>query len=176
MFDTVIGPKSDPDAIDRLLEVLGGLGLEGTVYVGYPMVLVGDQPRAADGLLTCREHGVIVFDVRRDAMLAPPAQTAVRSPEPTAGSGPRARSVPQSHFRRALDRGGARGHSGSQCGSRSIAPHAPPTVRQAPPQPGLPRFSLRRPYTGCAREGSQPPSGSLKLSRIRLWLPVGTTP
>lgn len=76
VFDTVIGPKSDPDAIDRLLDVLGGLGLEGTLYVGYPMVLLGDQPHAVDALLTCRQHGVTVFNVRRNAIQMPPAQLA----------------------------------------------------------------------------------------------------
>jgi len=66
-LDTVIGPKSDPPSIDSLLALLAPLMLSGTAYVGYPLVTLPSGTTAVDVLLTCREHGVVVFDLCRGA-------------------------------------------------------------------------------------------------------------
>lgn len=78
MLDTVIGPKSDIAAIDRLLELLGALPLSGTAYVGYPLVVLPKGPAAVDLLLTCREHGVVVFDICRGAARLPETSVSRR--------------------------------------------------------------------------------------------------
>lgn len=71
MLETVIGPKSDPVSIDILLERLASMGLTGTVYTGYPLVTLPTGTAAVDVLLTCREHGVVVFDIYRGATQLP---------------------------------------------------------------------------------------------------------
>jgi superfamily I DNA and RNA helicase len=67
VLDTVIGPKSDAAAIDVLLQLLGSVELNGTAFVGYPFVMLPSGAAAIDLLLTCREHGIVVFDVCRGA-------------------------------------------------------------------------------------------------------------
>jgi superfamily I DNA and RNA helicase len=67
VFDNVIGPKSDAAAIDLLLERLNSIELTGTAYVGYPLVVLPSGTAAVDLLLTCREHGIVLFDICRGA-------------------------------------------------------------------------------------------------------------
>jgi superfamily I DNA and RNA helicase len=62
MLDLVIGERRNPIAADSLLDRLGGSALTGTLYLGYPILASYDQPILIDALLTCREHGVVVFD------------------------------------------------------------------------------------------------------------------
>lgn len=81
MLDMVIGPKSDPATIDLLLERLSSVDLTGTAYVGYPLVVLPSGTVAVDLLLTCREHGVVVFDVCRGATRLSRETTATRQRE-----------------------------------------------------------------------------------------------
>lgn len=82
MLDTVIGPKSDADSIDRLMELLNGMDLTGSVYVGYPLIVLPDgRTTAVDALLTCLEHGVIVFDLYPGATHLSPEQIVTRQRE-----------------------------------------------------------------------------------------------
>jgi superfamily I DNA and RNA helicase len=62
VFDTVIGDKKNAVASDLLLQTLSPMNLSGTVYIGYPVVAAGGKPVFVDALLTCIEHGVVVFD------------------------------------------------------------------------------------------------------------------
>jgi hypothetical protein len=81
VLDTVIGPKSDAAAIDVLLELLGSIELTGTAYIGYPFVMLPSGAAAVDLLLTCREHGIVVFDVCRGATQLPYEDIATRQRE-----------------------------------------------------------------------------------------------
>lgn len=62
VLDTVIGDKKNALASDLLLQTLSPLNLSGTIYIGYPVVASGSQPVFVDALLTCMEHGIVVFD------------------------------------------------------------------------------------------------------------------
>jgi superfamily I DNA and RNA helicase len=82
VLDKIIGPKSDADAVDRLLEQLAAMGLTGTVYVGYPLVVLPDgRPTAVDVLLTCLEHGVVIFDFYLGVSRLTPEQIGTRQRE-----------------------------------------------------------------------------------------------
>lgn len=67
MIDVVVGPKSDSEAVDSLLERLAPVSMTGTIYVGYPLVALPTGVRPVDLLLTCREHGIVIFDFQRGA-------------------------------------------------------------------------------------------------------------
>ena len=62
MLETVIGDRRNPAAAQSLLDVLTALDLHGTLYIGYPILASLDEPIVIDALLTCLEHGVVVFD------------------------------------------------------------------------------------------------------------------
>jgi superfamily I DNA and RNA helicase len=61
MLNIVIGQKKNVLAADRLIEVLRDVDLNGTLYLGYPVIASVDETFFIDGLLTCQEHGVVVF-------------------------------------------------------------------------------------------------------------------
>lgn len=175
MLDTVIGPKSDPEAIDRLLAFLSGLSLNGTLYIGYPLVVIGDQSRAVDAMLTCRDHGVIVFEFRRGAMLLPATQLASEVQQ----------------LRQAVSMALARSRKLTSGGRLIVEvrvitvdpsataplPETPaqPTVLQPPQQQGLPRFSLRRPSPEAPTEAPAPRRPHTDSGLVVGWYNLGAT-
>lgn len=63
-MDLVIGTSSNPAAVDRLVSELKTLSLTGaTLYIGYPILSTADQSVSLDAILTCLEHGIVVFDL-----------------------------------------------------------------------------------------------------------------
>jgi superfamily I DNA and RNA helicase len=63
-MDLVIGTNSNPAAVDRLVAELKSLTLtHATLYVGYPILATADQSYALDAILTCVEHGIVIFDL-----------------------------------------------------------------------------------------------------------------
>lgn len=50
------------------------MSLNGTLYIGYPVIASADETVTVDALLVCREHGLVVFSFRD---LAPPTGDAV---------------------------------------------------------------------------------------------------
>lgn len=62
MLDFVIGKKGNPKAVDALIDVLRNQDWDGTVYIGYPIFSVDESTAITDALLTCKEHGVVIFD------------------------------------------------------------------------------------------------------------------
>lgn len=63
-MDLVIGTRTNPAAVDRLISELKSIKLTGaTVYVGYPILTTAEHSISIDGILTCVEHGIIVFDL-----------------------------------------------------------------------------------------------------------------
>ncbi len=71
-LDFVFGPKSHPSAIDNLRTQLSAQPWAGSVYIGFPLLKVGGAFRAVDLLVTCREHGVVLFDLFDENVSAPP--------------------------------------------------------------------------------------------------------
>lgn len=73
MLEFVVGNKAHAGATDALLEDLREIdGLDGTVYVGYPLLLANNDLISVDSMLVTRQHGVVLFD-----LLPPPCDYAV---------------------------------------------------------------------------------------------------
>ena len=63
MLDFAFGTSRNDFATDTLVEAFEGMDLNGTLYVGYPLLASYEGIRQLDALLTCEEHGVIAFDL-----------------------------------------------------------------------------------------------------------------
>lgn len=63
MIDYVFGKKSNPQAVENLVDCLNRVDLNGTLYVGYPIFDVDEESLLTDALLVTQEHGVIAFDL-----------------------------------------------------------------------------------------------------------------
>lgn len=63
MLDIVFGKKSNPQAVNLLVEKLSGENLSGTLYVGYPVFAGVESASVTDALLTSEERGVVIFDL-----------------------------------------------------------------------------------------------------------------
>ena len=61
VLDIVYGPASQRPQTKQLVESLTQINLTGSLYLGYPILRVGDEQIATDALLTTLESGVIVF-------------------------------------------------------------------------------------------------------------------
>lgn len=46
----------------NLVDILQKVEWTGSLYLGYPLLASADDTTLIDALLTCEEHGVIVFD------------------------------------------------------------------------------------------------------------------
>src|SRR5687767_14724591 len=63
-MDLVIGTRNNPTAADRLIGELRGIKLtEATLYIGYPILPTADHSISVDAILTCVEHGIVLFDL-----------------------------------------------------------------------------------------------------------------
>lgn len=62
MLELVIGEKTNPLAADELIDVLTNIDINGTLYIGYPIIASPDEPILIDALLTTLEHGVVLID------------------------------------------------------------------------------------------------------------------
>jgi superfamily I DNA and RNA helicase len=64
MIDTIWGATAKPVASKQLAQVLGAMhGLDGTLYVGYPVIGTPDGPFPFDALLLSSQKGLVVFHV-----------------------------------------------------------------------------------------------------------------
>jgi superfamily I DNA and RNA helicase len=63
VLDIVFGKRNNPSAVGHLVEILQSTQWSGTLYVGYPVFGGDDSASVTDALLTCNEHGVVVFDL-----------------------------------------------------------------------------------------------------------------
>lgn len=67
-MDLVIGTRSNPVAVDRLVRELRAIPLTyATLYVGYPILSTADQSISLDAILTSVECGVTIFDLTSHA-------------------------------------------------------------------------------------------------------------
>jgi superfamily I DNA and RNA helicase len=65
-LDIVFGKKTNPHAVELLVNILKEQNWKGTLYVGYPIFASEDSSSVTDALLTCQEHGVVIFDLSTD--------------------------------------------------------------------------------------------------------------
>lgn len=60
-MDTVIGTVTNPIAIAELSQNLKRLHLDGTLYVGYPVLVSADETITVDAMLVSEKCGLVVF-------------------------------------------------------------------------------------------------------------------
>jgi superfamily I DNA and RNA helicase len=63
VLDLVIGKKQNPQAVEAVITALRQQPWHGTLYIGYPIFAGEEGSTLTDALLTCKEHGVVVFDL-----------------------------------------------------------------------------------------------------------------
>jgi superfamily I DNA and RNA helicase len=63
MLDIAFGERKNSAAVESLVNALRPLNLDGSLYVGYPLLSSVEGTLAVDALLTCLQHGVIAFDL-----------------------------------------------------------------------------------------------------------------
>lgn len=61
MLEVVYGQTDRQLVAGQLRDVLLGMQLEGTLYIGYPVLASADETVTVDALLVCHEHGLVVF-------------------------------------------------------------------------------------------------------------------
>lgn len=61
MIEVVYGQTKKKPIADRLVAAIRPLELNGTLYIGYPVIASADEPITIDSLLVCREHGLVAF-------------------------------------------------------------------------------------------------------------------
>jgi superfamily I DNA and RNA helicase len=61
MLQVVYGQTKNKIVADKLVGALEPLGLEGTLYIGYPVLASADEPVSIDALLVSREHSLVAF-------------------------------------------------------------------------------------------------------------------
>lgn len=66
MLEVTHGYTRRQDAAARLTDALKQLSLDGSLYIGYPMLATSDEPLAVDALLVSREHGLTLFSLLQD--------------------------------------------------------------------------------------------------------------
>lgn len=74
MLEVVYGQTERELVAGQLRDVLQRMGLNGTLYIGYPVIASADETVTVDALLVCREHGLVVFSFQD---LAPPTDDEV---------------------------------------------------------------------------------------------------
>jgi superfamily I DNA and RNA helicase len=61
MLQVVYGQTKHKMVADRLVSALKPLGLDGTLYIGYPVLAQADEPVSVDALLLSKQHGLVAF-------------------------------------------------------------------------------------------------------------------
>jgi superfamily I DNA and RNA helicase len=156
MLTHIIGPKSDEEGIDLVLERINALNLTGTLYIGFPVVQVDEDVAVVDAFLVCREHGVLALMVRRGAHAWSDAK--VRDVEHKMRRG----------LREALERSRRLSVAGKLLVDLRVItfdPHAPaevPLQRPSAPEPAVPR-SIERPAP--THYGARPPAPERRAAR-----------
>jgi superfamily I DNA and RNA helicase len=80
MLQTAIGEKRNPHAVNALISGLRMEGVDGTLYVGYPVLATADETVFIDALLTSVEFGVVIvhFDSAPEELADPEKLEEVR--------------------------------------------------------------------------------------------------
>src|SRR5438874_9753842 len=62
MLDIVTGQRRNVIATRKLIQALESADLNGTLYIGYPILTSADGTKIIEGLLTSEEHGIVAFE------------------------------------------------------------------------------------------------------------------
>jgi superfamily I DNA and RNA helicase len=65
MLELVIGSK-DKLAVNKLISELEDISLDGTLYVGYPILETMDDPIFTDAMLISKQYGLVIFDLEEN--------------------------------------------------------------------------------------------------------------
>ncbi len=66
VLDVIFGENSASAASRALQNALRDNGMQGTLYIGYPVLATADAKVFVDALLVSRDHGIIAFDLASD--------------------------------------------------------------------------------------------------------------
>jgi hypothetical protein len=61
MLEVVYGQTKKKLIADKVVAAIEPLSLNGTFYIGYPVIASADEPVTIDALLICKEHGLVAF-------------------------------------------------------------------------------------------------------------------
>jgi superfamily I DNA and RNA helicase len=61
MLQVVYGQTKNKAVADKLVGALKPSDMEGTLYIGYPVLASADEPISVDALLVSRQHGLVAF-------------------------------------------------------------------------------------------------------------------
>ena len=62
-LDVIFGEYKDQEAVSNFVQAARTADLRGTLYIGYPVLMVDDEKIEFDAVLVSRNRGVIVFDL-----------------------------------------------------------------------------------------------------------------
>lgn len=69
MLEVVYGKSKNRLAVTQIADKLQAMGVDGTLYIGYPILASADETIFIDALFVSREHGLVVFDMSQEAPL-----------------------------------------------------------------------------------------------------------
>src|SRR4051812_48053348 len=74
MLEIVYGDRNNPQAALALVSAIESYAektnLEGTLYLGYPIIPLDGSSTTVDAVLTTKQHGLVIFDFK-SANMAP---------------------------------------------------------------------------------------------------------
>lgn len=62
-LDVIFGEYKDQFAVESFVKAARAAGLHGTLYIGYPVLVIDDERIEFDALLVSRDRGIVVFDL-----------------------------------------------------------------------------------------------------------------
>ncbi|MCG3138944.1 MAG: hypothetical protein HJJLKODD_02816 [Phycisphaerae bacterium] len=63
MLEVVYGQTKNPIVTSQLVDLIGGLNVDGTLYIGYPVLSSADESIFVEALLICDQFGLVVFSI-----------------------------------------------------------------------------------------------------------------
>jgi superfamily I DNA and RNA helicase len=67
MLEVVYGQTKNPMVTNQLVELIEGFNVDGTLYIGYPVLSSADESIFVEALLVCDQFGLVVFAVGNGA-------------------------------------------------------------------------------------------------------------
>ena len=61
MLEVTIGRTKNRLATDQLIEKLKSMSLDGSLYIGFPIIATADVSISVEALLVSEQHGLVVF-------------------------------------------------------------------------------------------------------------------
>ena len=86
MLEITRGRAKNPVVAEELIDVLRPLTLDGSLYVGFPILATTDVPITVDALLVTKQHGLVAFSFSeplRTIRMIQPLVFAFAQPRPT---------------------------------------------------------------------------------------------